>query len=452
MFPLSLRRIRVVRQVPATPKPLLVRNGLPAAQLIRAKIISIIESPSLPVLPSPSIFRSLMASTMAEMDFCDEPASKRRKVSKEANLQRPDILQRYIPIARASLAVEVVQGEAIEGLHSPTYQHPINLKAITHGEGGPHTVKLTTLNKKSLPDLQISGSSPADANALQVFEDANKLESLWKYSSNISSLPLTCARATITSTQEPTHRSKSSYALEVEILWYNTTIAQDKVTELAVELLNRYQGSNSAVFTDSVLEPWSPRDFYDNIHIPEKTSEASAKIKVDLLQCQLYPFQRRAVRWLLQKEGVRVEPSGHVSSLADGLDNEPIPDSFRRSVDADGQECFVSDVFGVVSDDLPGLQARYCGVRGGILAEEMGLGKTVEMIALMCLHRRQDDPKSVISGDRSPKVSGATLIITPVPILEQWRQEIMEHAPSLKVYQYTLQAVHAHPKTHGRAE
>src|SRR6202044_3483470 len=122
-------------------------------------------------------FRSLMASTMAEMDFCDEPASKRRKVFKEANLQRPDILQRYIPIARASLVVEVVQGEAIEGLRSPTYQHPINLKAITHQEGGPHIVKLTTLNKKSLPDLQISALSPADADVLHVFEDANKLES-----------------------------------------------------------------------------------------------------------------------------------------------------------------------------------------------------------------------------------------------------------------------------------
>jgi hypothetical protein len=118
---------------------------------------------------------------MAEMDFCDEPASKRRKVLKEANLQRPDILQHYIPIARASLVVEVVQGEAIEGLRSSTYQHPINLKAITHGDGGLGIVKLTTLNKKSLPDLQICRSSSADTNALHVFEDANKLESLWKY-------------------------------------------------------------------------------------------------------------------------------------------------------------------------------------------------------------------------------------------------------------------------------
>src|SRR5438477_4103999 len=114
------------RQVPAHVQAAFSKDGLPAAQLIRAKIISITESPSSACLAfAIPFFRSLMASTMAEMDFCDEPASKRRKVSKEANLQRPDILQRYIPIARASLVVEVVQGEAIEGLRSPTYQHPV---------------------------------------------------------------------------------------------------------------------------------------------------------------------------------------------------------------------------------------------------------------------------------------------------------------------------------------
>jgi hypothetical protein len=36
--------------MPAMPMPLLVRTALPAAQLIRAKIISITESPSLPGL------------------------------------------------------------------------------------------------------------------------------------------------------------------------------------------------------------------------------------------------------------------------------------------------------------------------------------------------------------------------------------------------------------------
>ena len=50
---------------------------------------------------------------------------------------------------------------------------------------------------------------------------------------------------------------------------------------------------------------WTPRDFYDHVRVPEKSSTDSDEIKIDLLHCRLFPFQRRAVRWLLSSEGGR---------------------------------------------------------------------------------------------------------------------------------------------------
>lgn len=110
--------------------------------------------------------------------------------------------------------------------------------------------------------------------------------------------------------------------------------------------------------------------------------------------------------------------------------------------------------------------------RGGILAEEMGLGKTVEMLALILLNRRhldrskdemavqpadnleqrmldthledrQLETSTAESQDFPPTPStlpliksAATLVITPPSILHQWANEIENHAPSLRVFLY----------------
>lgn len=169
---------------------------------------------------------------------------------------------------------------------------------------------------------------------------------------------------------------------------------------------------------------WSPRDFYNSVHVPKPETEFQDLPAVNQLQCKLYPFQERAVQWLLRREGV-------------GKAHEPkneLPYGFVQTTDADGVKCFVSPFLGMVASDEHVPSQMGTDPKGGILAEEMGLGKTVEMIALMCLHK-SDPSRRAIAPERLPQ-SSATLIITPPAILQQWKSELQTLAPSLSVLIY----------------
>jgi E3 ubiquitin-protein ligase SHPRH len=168
-------------------------------------------------------------------------------------------------------------------------------------------------------------------------------------------------------------------------------------------------------------------------------------MRVEELESDLYPFQKRAVQWLLRKEGAQWSAEGRVKSWSSG--DSILPLSFVQARDAQGRQCYVSHLFGIVTLDITPFAASERQLKGGILAEEMGLGKTVEMISLITLHKRPKEPATQIFDPftaESVRPTAATLIIAPPSILPQWISEVNEHAPHLKVMHY--EGIKAHSK------
>ena len=76
-------------------------------------------------------------------------------------------------------------------------------------------------------------------------------------------------------------------------------------------------------------------------------------------------------------------------------------------------------------------------VRGGILADEMGMGKTIQAIALVLAARQRDLHESESPTQMRPTPKSPTLVVTPTSAMGQWADEIEAFAGgSLSVLLY----------------
>jgi SNF2 family DNA or RNA helicase len=77
--------------------------------------------------------------------------------------------------------------------------------------------------------------------------------------------------------------------------------------------------------------------------------------------------------------------------------------------------------------------------KGGILAEEMGLGKTIEVLALLAITHATSRQWQADKPLGRPKPRGGTLIVCPVSLFGQWKTEIrskLKDGNQLSIYEY----------------
>jgi hypothetical protein len=148
------------------------------------------------------------------------------------------------------------------------------------------------------------------------------------------------------------------------------------------------------------------------------------------LKMQMKEYQLQTLAWMLDRE-----------ALPHGL-NELFWEKWSFSDGAE-EEFFYAPQLGELRLQQPLVR------RGGILSEEMGLGKTIEILALILATkadaRKQQQAaaglgEGVGSVDSKVLAHGGTLIVVPVHLVSQWLYEIDKAAGSaLVVTKYTAE-------------
>ena len=157
----------------------------------------------------------------------------------------------------------------------------------------------------------------------------------------------------------------------------------------------------------------------DDVHNLVRAMSSSAEEEEEdlpTITVQLWPHQEQNLSWCLSQESSK------------GQDEVPGLNGFmweRRGWKDGGDPWYYCPLAGHALLEAPPT------VTGGLLADDMGFGKTVSMLALIVADLRKR-PRAML--DEKGKREAGTLIVVPHSLFHQWLAELANKTPSLTVY------------------
>ena len=176
------------------------------------------------------------------------------------------------------------------------------------------------------------------------------------------------------------------------------------------------------------------------------------------LCCSLRPYQKQALCWLVERENCGKKQHNNIQDISQIKENEGniLPPGWKELETEQGTKYYYNQLTKTTHWEFPLNDMTHKksknSIRGGILADEMGMGKTIEILSLILtntphlLTRIQNynfdgKPNQDYSNPNSKiplNETHSTLIVCPLSVLTQWTQEMQNHSvPNfLSIYVY----------------
>jgi len=293
----------------------------------------------------------------------------------------------------------------------------------------------TTETAITFDDPVLSISNPQTDDVLFAFvcgaEDAEVVDKITWYQTlahkdaSISSC-LRCLTST-TFRQRQGSIEQAAVSFIIEIRFDNNLLRVSKLS-----LKDRLSIIESAY--EQPRESVTAEQFYADVgKLPknDENREFEETLQHPSLSCRLFPFQKRAIGWMLRRE--RYAPSIRpITANSDTRSPEELPPLWETATDLSDRTIYINRYQGFLTLNEAWVFNSFIPrpILGGILAEvrsssvrfllqEMGLGKTIEMIDLILINPMPSEvavDRNGVTESHSLRSSKATIIITPPTI------------------------------------